>query len=81
MRISLTKTEKVELLKAIQGGVLNTERIERIVTEIKGINEFLEAMQSLPELEPLPVCDECLKCKHYLQECQRVKKENAKKSG
>lgn len=51
MKIPLDKQEKIELLKAVAAGVLDTNAIERITTEIKGQNGFLDLMQSLPDPE------------------------------
>lgn len=51
MKIPLDKQEKIELLKAVAAGVLDTKAIERITTEIKGQNGFLDLMQSLPDPE------------------------------
>lgn len=51
MKIKLDKQEKIELLKAVAEGVLNTNAIERITTEIKGQNAFLDLMMSLPDPE------------------------------
>lgn len=57
MKIPLDKQEKIELLKAVAAGVLDTNAIERITTEIKGQNGFLDLMQSLPDPEPTDESD------------------------
>lgn len=51
MKIELTKEEKLALLQAVLNGILDTRRIERIYYEIKGNDEFIELMKSLPEPE------------------------------
>lgn len=51
MKIELTKEEKLALLQAVSNGILDTRRIERIYYEIKGNDEFIELMKSLPEPE------------------------------
>lgn len=51
MKIELTKEEKLALLQAVTNGILDTRRIERIYYEIKGNDEFIELMKSLPEPE------------------------------
>ena len=45
MKIQLRKDEKIELLKAIQTGTLNTLRIPRICDQIQGSNAFLDLMR------------------------------------
>jgi hypothetical protein len=45
MKITIDKKMKVELLKAIQTGVLDTVKIEPILKEIRGKSEFLELMK------------------------------------
>ncbi len=47
MKIQLRKDEKIELLKAIQSGTLNTLRIPRICDEIQGSNAFEDLMKIL----------------------------------
>ena len=44
MKILLTKKEKIELLKAIQSGTLNTLAIPRICDQIQGSNAFMDLM-------------------------------------
>ena len=44
MKIWLTKEEKIELLKAIHSGTLNTLKIPRLCDQIQGSNAFLELM-------------------------------------
>lgn len=51
MKITLTKEEKLALLQATSTGVLDTKRIPRIESEIRGSNAFEELMKSLPDLE------------------------------
>ena len=41
MKITLERKEKIELLKAIQSGELDTLRIPRITAKIEGGNSFL----------------------------------------
>lgn len=49
MKITINREEKIELLKAVKSGVLDTTKIPRIETEIRGSNPFLELMMSLPD--------------------------------
>lgn len=44
MKIQLTKEEKIELLKAIHSGTLDTMKIPRLCDQIQGSNAFLELM-------------------------------------
>lgn len=55
MKIQLNRTDKVELLKAIQSGVLDTQKVPSLYQCLEGGNAFLELMKSLPDEEdPLP---------------------------
>jgi len=45
MRIKLNKDLKIELLKALQSGYLDTNKIPEIMTEVKNIEPFLELMK------------------------------------
>ncbi len=51
MKFTLTKEEKVALLQATSTGELDTKKIPRIEKEIRGQNDFLELMKSLPDIE------------------------------
>ena len=44
MKITLERKEKIELLKAIQCGELDTLRIPRITAKIEGGNSFLDCL-------------------------------------
>lgn len=44
MKIQLTREEKIELLKAIQSGTLNTLSVPRICDQIQGSNAFMDLM-------------------------------------
>lgn len=44
MKITLERKEKIELLKAIQCGELDTLRIPRITAMIEGGNSFLDCL-------------------------------------
>ena len=44
MKIILEREEKIELLKAIQCGELDTLRIPRITAKIEGGNSFLDCL-------------------------------------
>lgn len=48
MKIQLTRTDKVELLKAIQKGVLDTWKVPSLFQCLEGANAFIELMKSLP---------------------------------
>ena len=47
MKIRLDKEEKLALLEASSIGVLDTRKIARIVSEIRGSNAFLDLMMEL----------------------------------
>ena len=47
MKITLERKEKIELLKAIQCGELDTLRIPRITAMIEGNNSFLDCLQEM----------------------------------
>lgn len=47
MRITLEREEKIELLKAIQCGELDTLRILRITAMIEGGNSFLDCLKEM----------------------------------
>ena len=49
MKITLTKEEKTELLKAVAKGELDTAKIPRLFNEIKGVDRFMELMMELDE--------------------------------
>lgn len=51
MKIHLKKDEKIELLKAIQSGTLNTLRIPRICDMIQGSNAFMDLMKLIDSEE------------------------------
>lgn len=44
MKITLERKEKIELLKAIQCGELDTLRIPRITAKIEGGNSFMDCL-------------------------------------
>ena len=44
MKIRLTRADKIELLKAVKDGVLDTNKIPDIVKEIADVEPFLELM-------------------------------------
>lgn len=50
MKITLTPSEKAELLKAVAKGELDTKKIERLYRLMRDNNEFIELMRSLPDL-------------------------------
>ena len=55
MKITLTREDKVELLKAVQSGVLDTLKVPSLFQCLEGGNAFLELMKALPDEEaPLP---------------------------
>lgn len=55
MKITLTREDKVELLKAVQSGVLDTLKVPSLFQSLEGGNAFLELMKALPdEGDPLP---------------------------
>ena len=45
MKIQLSRTDKVELLKAIQSGMLDTFRVPSLFQSLEGANAFLETMK------------------------------------
>lgn len=49
MKIQLTKEEKIELLKAIQSGTLNTLSIPRICDVIQDSNAYTDLMMLCDE--------------------------------
>ncbi len=51
MKIILTKGLKIELLKALQSGVLNTDKIPELVSQIANINPFLELMKAASQVD------------------------------
>jgi len=52
MKIKLTKDLKIELLKALQCGYLDTNKIPEIMAEVKNIEPFLELMIRATSQEP-----------------------------
>ena len=58
MKITLTREDKVELLKAVQSGVLDTLKVPSLFQCLEGGNAFLELMKSLPDEDtPSPKSD------------------------
>jgi len=53
MKIKLTKDLKIELLKALQSGYLDTNKIPEIMAEVKNIEPFLELMKSATSKQPI----------------------------
>lgn len=51
MKITLERKEKIELLKAIQCGELDTLRIPRITAKIEGVNSFLDCLIEMGDEE------------------------------
>lgn len=51
MKITLEREEKIELLKAIQCGELDTLRIPRITAMIEGGNSFLDCLKEMGDEE------------------------------
>lgn len=51
MKITLEREEKIELLKAIQCGELDTLRIPRITAKIEGGNSFLDCLKEMGDEE------------------------------
>lgn len=49
MKIQLTRDEKIQLLKAVQSGTLNTLRIPRLCDMIQDSNAFEELMRLCAE--------------------------------
>lgn len=49
MKIRLTREDRVELLKAIQAGELDTLKVPSLFQCLEGGNAFLELMKSLPD--------------------------------
>lgn len=55
MKIQLSRADKVELLKAIERGELDTLKVPSLYQCLEGGNAFLELMKALPDEEdPLP---------------------------
>ena len=55
MKIQLSRADKIELLKAIERGELDTLKVPSLFQCLEGGNAFLELMKSLPDEEaPLP---------------------------
>ena len=54
MKIILTRQDKIELLKAVERGELDTGRVPSLFQCLEGGNAFLELMKSLPDEDPLP---------------------------
>ena len=44
MKIVLTKTQKIELLKAVQQGMFDTDKMPEITKEINDMHPFIELM-------------------------------------
>ena len=65
MRIPLTKSDKVELLKAIQKGELDTNKIPSLFQCLQGANAFEELMKSLPDEESPPPENDSLTMREY----------------
>lgn len=49
MKIRLNREDRVELLKAIQAGELDTLKVPSLFQCLEGGNAFLELMKSLPD--------------------------------
>ena len=47
MKIPLTKSDKVELLKAVRKGVLDISRVPALMEFMKGENTFLQLLESI----------------------------------
>ena len=54
MKIVLSRADKVELLKAIEKGELDTLKVPSLFQSLEGGNAFLELMKSLPDEDTLP---------------------------
>ena len=55
MKIQLNREDRVQLLKAVQSGVLDTWKVPSLFQCLEGGNAFLELMKSLPDEDtPLP---------------------------
>ena len=55
MKIVLTRQDKIELLKAVEKGELDTLKVPSLFQCLEGGNAFLELMKALPDEEdPLP---------------------------
>lgn len=54
MKIQLNREDRVQLLKAVQSGVLDTLKVPSLFQCLEGGNAFLELMKSLPDEDPLP---------------------------
>ena len=58
MKIVLSRADKVELLKAIERGELDTLKVPSLFQCLEGGNAFLELMKSLPDEDtPSPKSD------------------------
>lgn len=51
MKITLTQSEKSELLKAVAKGELDTKNIERLYRLMRDNNDFYDLMRQLPDLD------------------------------
>ena len=49
MKIPLTKSDKVELLKAVRKGVLDISRVPALMEFMKGQNTFLKLLESIDD--------------------------------
>ena len=55
MKIILTRQDKIELLKAVEKGELDTWRVPSLFRCLEGSSAFLELMKALPDEDtPLP---------------------------
>ena len=54
MKIQLSREDRVQLLKAVQSGVLDTWKVPSLFRCLEGGNAFLELMKALPDDDPLP---------------------------
>lgn len=55
MKIVLTRQDKIELLKAVEKGELDTLKVPSLFQCLEGGNAFLELMKALPDEDtPLP---------------------------
>lgn len=55
MKIQLTRTDKVELLKAIQSGTLDTWRVPSLFQSLAGANAFQECMKKAFQEDDTPL--------------------------
>lgn len=51
MKIKLNKELKIELLNALQNGVLDTNKVPELVSQIKDMHPFLELMKSATSIQ------------------------------